>query len=177
MMVLESAAHARKRGATGRCEVAGFGATSDAFHAVMPSDDPEPASRAISLALRDARVAPDEVDYVNAHATSTPIGDVHETKALDRVFGDAIGKVAVSSTKSMTGHMLSAASAIEAVICLGAIERQVAPPTINLDEIDPACAHLSHVRNVAREQKVDITVSNSFGFGGSNTSLVLKRIL
>ncbi|MFO0818391.1 MAG: beta-ketoacyl-[acyl-carrier-protein] synthase family protein [Pirellulales bacterium] len=176
MMVLESATHARRRGAQGRCEVAGFGASSDAFHAVMPSDDPEPASRAISLALRDARVAPDKVDYVNAHATSTPIGDVHETKALDRVFGDAIGKVAVSSTKSMTGHMLSAASAIEALICLGAIERQAAPPTINLDDIDPACAHLSHVRNVSREQKVAVTVSNSFGFGGSNTSLVLRKI-
>lgn len=176
MMILETESHARRRGARGLCEVAGFGATSDAFHAVMPSNDPAPSARAIELALKDARVAPCDVDYINAHATSTPLGDLHETKALDRVFGDDVRKISMSSTKSMTGHMLSAASAIEALICLGAIERQAVPPTINLEEIDPECAHLAHVRNVARQQRVDVTVSNSFGFGGSNTSLVLRRV-
>jgi len=176
MMVLETAAHARRRGIQGRCEVAGFGGSSDAFHSVMPSDDPEPSARAIERALRDARVDPSDVDYINAHATSTPLGDIHETRALERVFGQHLPQVPLSSTKSMTGHMLSAASAIEALLCLGAIERGALPPTINLDEVDPECAHLDHVRKEARPQRVDVAVSNSFGFGGSNTSLVLRRV-
>ncbi|MFO0868588.1 MAG: beta-ketoacyl-[acyl-carrier-protein] synthase family protein [Pirellulales bacterium] len=175
LMVLESASHARRRGVAGRGEIAGFGASSDAFHAVIPSDDPAPAARAIDAALRDAQVAPSEVDYINAHATSTPVGDVHETKALGLVFGDEVRRVSISSTKSMTGHALSAASALEALLCLGALERQVVPPTINLEDVDPQCAHLNHVRNVAREQRVNVAISNSFGFGGANTCVVLRK--
>ncbi|MFO0901941.1 MAG: beta-ketoacyl-[acyl-carrier-protein] synthase family protein [Pirellulales bacterium] len=174
--ILESESHARRRSARPRCEVAGFGASSDAFHSVIPSTDPGPSSRAITRALADARVAPADVSYINAHATSTPVGDVFETKALNQVFGEDVGKPSISSTKSMTGHMLSAASAIESLICLGAIERQVAPPTTNLDEVDPECRHLNHVRNEARPQRVDVAISNSFGFGGSNTCLVLRRV-
>lgn len=176
LLVLEREADARRRRAPAYGEIAGFGATSDAFHLVIPSSDALPASRAIQTALDDARINPDEVDYVNAHATSTPVGDTFETRGLLRVFGARAGAVPVSSTKSMTGHLLSAASAIEAVVCLGALARQAVPPTINLSEIDPECAALCHVPHVAREHRIDTVISNSFGFGGSNTCLVLRRV-
>jgi 3-oxoacyl-[acyl-carrier-protein] synthase II len=175
MFVLESAAGARRRSARAYAEVAGCGARSDAFHMVIPSPDPEPAATAVRQALADARVAPDEVDYINAHATSTPRGDVAEAQALTKVFGEALPKVPVSSTKSMTGHMLTGAAAMEALACLVAIDRGALPPTINLDDPDPEC-NLCHVANQARPQPTRIAVSNSFGFGGSNTCLVLKAV-
>ena len=126
-------------------------------------------------ALADAAVNPDEVDYLNAHATSTPVGDRAEARVLQMVLGDAIRRVAVSSTKSMTGHLLSAAAAVEALACLAALDRQAVPPTINLDDPDPEC-DLCHVPHQARPQRVRVVVSNSFGFGGSNACLVLRQV-
>lgn len=175
MFVMESAASARRRGARPYAEVAGFGSSSDAFHMIIPSSDPEPAVGALRAALADARVRPDELDYLNAHATSTPVGDRAEARVLQIVLGDAIRRVAVSSTKSMTGHLLSAAGAVEALACLVALDHQAIPPTINLDEPDPECA-LCHVPNQSRPQPVKVAVSNSFGFGGSNACIVLRKV-
>ena len=175
MFVLEPAAGARRRGARAYAEMAGFGASSDAYHMVTPSADPEPAARAMRAALADAQVNPDEIDYVNAHATSTPLGDRSESRALRLVLGEAIHQVPVSSTKSMTAHLLSAAASVEAVVGLIALERQALPPTINLDDPDPECA-LCHIPNQARAQTVRVVVSNSFGFGGCNTCLVLRKV-
>ena len=175
MFVLEPAASARHRGARVYGEVAGFGASSDAFNMVIPSPDPEPATAAMRQALEDARVEPARVDYINAHATSTPVGDVAETRVLNAVLGDAVRRVPISSTKSMTGHLLTAAAAVEALACLVAMEREALPPTINLDDPDPEC-DLCHVANEARPGKVRVAVSNSFGFGGSNTCLVLRAV-
>jgi 3-oxoacyl-[acyl-carrier-protein] synthase II len=155
--------------------VAGCGATSDAYHMVIPSPDPGPAEAAMRQAFAEARIEPVDVDYVNAHATSTPRGDAAEAQVLKAVFGDAIRCVPVSSTKSMTGHLLVAAAAVEALACLIAIEHGALPPTINLDDPDPEC-DLCHVTNKARPQRVRVAVSNSFGFGGSNTCLVLRAI-
>jgi 3-oxoacyl-[acyl-carrier-protein] synthase II len=175
LVVLESARRARKRAARPYGRLLGYAARSDAFHLVMPSADPTHAAAAVSAALRDARLNPDDVDYINAHATSTPAGDTFETKALHLAFGPAIEKTPVSGTKSTTGHLLSAASAVEAVIALAAIERNTLPPTINLDNVDPECP-LCHVANHAQERKVDVVLSNSFGFGGCNTALLLGRV-
>jgi 3-oxoacyl-[acyl-carrier-protein] synthase II len=175
LFVLEPAAAARRRGAHAYAEFAGFGSTSDAFHMIIPSSDPKPAARALRMALDDAGANPDEVHYLNAHATSTPVGDRAEARVLQMVLGSAIDRVAVSSTKSMTGHLISAAAAVEALACLVALDRQAAPPTINLDEPDPECA-LCHVPHQAREQPVRLAVSNSFGFGGSNACLVLRKV-
>jgi 3-oxoacyl-[acyl-carrier-protein] synthase II len=175
MFTLESAASARKRSAHVYGEVTGCGASSDAYHMVIPSSDPEPAINAMRQALADACVEPDEVDYVNAHATSTPVGDVAEARVLHAVLGDAVRTVPVSSTKSMTGHLLTAAAAMEALACLVAMERKAIPPTINLHDPDPDC-DLCHVPNEARPDDVRVAVSNSFGFGGSNTCLVLKSV-
>jgi 3-oxoacyl-[acyl-carrier-protein] synthase II len=175
IFVLESASSARRRGARAYAEVAGFGASSDAAHMVIPSENPAPAAAAMQAALASARVEPDQIDYVNAHATSTTVGDRAEARALRLVFGAGTSKTPVSSTKSMTGHLVSAAAAIEAVICIAAIERQALPPTTNLDTPDPDC-DLCHVANQAIAAKVNVTLSNSFGFGGSNTSLVLKKV-
>jgi 3-oxoacyl-[acyl-carrier-protein] synthase II len=175
MFVLEPAASARHRGARVYGEVAGFGASSDAFNMVIPSPDPEPAVAAMRQALADAGVEPAQVDYVNAHATSTPRGDAAEAKVLETVFGDHVRSVPVSSTKSMTGHLLTGAAAAEALACLVAMDRQALPPTINLDDPDPEC-DLCHVANAAWERPVKVAVSNSFGFGGSNTCLVLKAV-
>jgi 3-oxoacyl-[acyl-carrier-protein] synthase II len=174
IVVLESAERARRRGARVYAEVAGFGATSDAFHMIIPSSEPAPAAAAIQAALDDAGVAPMEVDYVNAHATSTPVGDKGEARALHSVFGSHVSRVPVSSTKSITGHLLSAAAAIEALACLAAIEHQAIPPTLNLDNPDPEC-NLCHVPHRAIERPIRVAISNSFGFGGSNTTLVLKK--
>ena len=173
MFVLESAASARRRSARVYAEVAGCGYSSDAHHMVIPSPDPEPATAAMRLALADARLDPSAVDYINAHATSTPVGDVAEARVLETVFGESLLKVPVSSTKSMTGHLLTAAAAVEALACLVAMERRAIPPTINLHEPDPECK-LRHVPNEAQVHQVRVAVSNSFGFGGSNTCLVLK---
>lgn len=174
LMVLESDASLRRRGARAMAEVAGFGATSDASHMIIPSSDPQPAAKAMRLALADAALEPDGVDYINAHATSTPVGDRAEARALHLAFGSAVSDVPVSSTKSMTGHLLSAAASVEVLACLAAFEHQAIPPTINLDVIDPECG-LHHVAHQARQQRVRTAMSNSFGFGGSNTCIVLRR--
>jgi 3-oxoacyl-[acyl-carrier-protein] synthase II len=142
---------------------------------VIPSPDPEPAKAAMRQALTDAQVDPSEVDYVNAHATSTPVGDLAEARILEGVFGTELPRIPVSSTKSMTGHLLTAAAAVEALACLIAMERKAVPPTINLDEPDPEC-NLCHVANQSQTRSVRVAVSNSFGFGGSNTCLVLKAV-
>jgi 3-oxoacyl-[acyl-carrier-protein] synthase II len=175
VFVLEPEAAARRRSARAYARVAGCGASSDAHNMVIPSPDPEPAIAAMRQALADAGVDPSAVDYVNAHATSTPVGDVAEARVLEAVFGEAVRSVPVSSTKSMTGHLLTAAAAVEALACLVAMERGAIPPTINLDHPDPDCS-LFHVPNQARPHCVRVAASNSFGFGGSNTCLVLQGV-
>ncbi len=175
VFVLETAKSAQKRSAKVYGEMAGCGASSDAYNMVMPSPDPEPAVAAMRQALDDAGVAPEAIDYINAHATSTPVGDTSEVRVLEKVFGSAAKRIPVSSTKSMTGHLLTAAAAVEALACLVAMERNTIPPTINLQNPDPECA-LCHVANVAKPHKVRLAVSNSFGFGGSNTCLVLRAV-
>ncbi len=175
VFVLEPATQARRRRARVYAEVAGYGARSDAFNMVIPSPDPGPAIAAVREALHDAGCNPEDVDYINAHATSTPVGDIAEARVLTAVFGDHIHHVPISSTKSMTGHLLTAAAAVEALACLAAMERSALPPTINLHDPDPEC-DLCHVANEARPAKVRVAVSNSFGFGGSNTCLVLKAV-
>jgi 3-oxoacyl-[acyl-carrier-protein] synthase II len=174
ILFLESAERARQRGARIYAEVAGFGASSDAFHMIIPSSDPAPAAAAMTAALQSAEIQPHDVDYINAHATSTPVGDKGEARALHLVFGQHTKNVPVSSTKSMTGHLLSAAAAVEAVACLAAIDQQRIPPTINLDTPDPDC-DLCHVPHTAVARPVNVALSNSFGFGGSNTSLILRK--
>ena len=173
MFVLERADRARHRGARAYAEVAGCGASSDAYHMVIPSPHPEPAIAAMRQALADARLNPGDVDYVNAHATGTLVGDQAEAKVLNTVFASYIAQLPVSSTKSMTGHLLTAAAAVEALACIVALDRQTVPPTINLHKPDPEC-RLRHVPNQAESHKVRVTASNSFGFGGSNTCLVLR---
>jgi 3-oxoacyl-[acyl-carrier-protein] synthase II len=171
--VLERAADARRRGAIVYAEVAGCGSSSDAYHHVIPSSNPAPAAAAMRQALADARIDPREVDHVNAHATSTPVGDTAEATVLRLVFGDDADRIPVTSTKSLTGHLLTAAGAFEALACLTAIRHQAIPPTINLDDPD---VDLCLVPHEARPHRVRVTVSNSFGFGGSNTSLVLRAV-
>lgn len=173
VLVLEPAQRVRQRGGPALGELVGVGMTSDAFHMVVPARDPHQAIRAIRSALADAHVNPEQIDYVNAHGTSTPVGDAVESAALRDVLGSAWQRVPVSSTKSMTGHLLTAAAAIEAVACLTAIAKQAIPPTINLDQ--PDC-ELCHVPHTAREQPVRVAVSNSFGFGGSNTCVVFRQV-
>ena len=173
MFVLERIDRARRRGADIYAEVAGCGASSDAYHMVIPSPHPEPAIAAMRQALADARLDPSDVDYVNAHATSTPVGDQAEAKVLEAVFGNHTSHMPVSSTKSMTGHLLAAAAAVEALACIIALKRQTVPPTINLHHPDPEC-RLRHVPNQAEAHPVRVTASNSFGFGGSNTCLILR---
>jgi 3-oxoacyl-[acyl-carrier-protein] synthase II len=172
MFVLEKAAAARQRSAHVYATLAGCGASSDAHNMVIPSPDPQPAIAAMRQALERAGIGPEDVDYVNAHATSTSVGDIAEAHVLEAVFGHGVKRVPVSSTKSMTGHLLTAAAAVEALACLSAIHRQALPPTINLDNPDPECK-LCHVPHQAQERRVQVAVSNSFGFGGSNTCLVL----
>jgi 3-oxoacyl-[acyl-carrier-protein] synthase II len=175
VFVLEPEATARRRGAKVYASVAGFGASSDAHNMVIPSPDPEPAIAAVQQALADAEVNPVAVDYINAHATGTPVGDVAEARVLTTVFGDAVSRIPISSTKSMTGHLLTAAAAVEALACVVAMERSALPPTINLHDPDPEC-NLCHVANESRPGRVKVAVSDSFGFGGSNTCLVLKAV-
>jgi 3-oxoacyl-[acyl-carrier-protein] synthase II len=175
VFVLERAASARRRDAHVYGEMAGCGLTSDAYHPVIPSPEPAQAIVAIRSALRDARIDPADVDYINAHGTSTPVGDIAEAKALREVFGERINDVPVSSTKSMTGHLLTAAAAIEALACLATFERLAIPPTINLDDPDPEC-DLNHVAHQARTAPVRIAISNSFGFGGSNSCAVFRAV-
>jgi 3-oxoacyl-[acyl-carrier-protein] synthase II len=175
VFVLERTSEAKQRGARRYADVAGFGATSDAYHMVIPCPEPQHGIAAMRQALNDAEIAPAEIDYINAHATGTPVGDVCEAKILHEVLGDSVDSIPISSTKSLTGHLLSAAAAIEAVACLITLEKQVILPTVNLEEPDPECAKLRHVRDKLASAPIDVTVSNSFGFGGNNTCLVLKK--
>ena len=175
ILVLEEYEHAKARGARIYCELGGFGATADAYHMTAPSENGEGPARCMVAALKDAGVNADEVDYLNAHGTSTPLGDVAETRAIKRALGDHAYKTMVSSTKSMTGHLLGAAGGAEAIFSVMAIHAGIVPPTINLDEPGEGC-DLDYVPNVAREARVDVAVSNGFGFGGTNGTLVFKRI-
>lgn len=175
VLVIEEMHHAQKRGAKIYAELAGFGMSADAFHMTAPSDDGEGAARCMSGALKNAVINVDEVDYVNAHGTSTPLGDFAETVAVKRCFGNHSKKLAVSSTKSMTGHLLGAAGGVEAIFSVLAIHHQIAPPTINLVNQDPQC-DLDYVPNVARQMPIEVALSNSFGFGGTNGTLVFRKI-
>ena len=174
VVVLEALEHARQRGARIYAEVIGYGMSGDAYHMTMPTEDGEGAARCMRNALRDAALNPEELDYINAHGTSTPAGDLAETKAIKAALGDAAYAIPVSSTKSMTGHMLGAAGGIEAVFSVLALRDGVIPPTINLDHPGEGC-DLDFVPHTARDAKLDIVMSNSFGFGGTNGTLIFKK--
>jgi 3-oxoacyl-[acyl-carrier-protein] synthase II len=173
-MVLEEYEHARARGATLYCELVGYGVSADAHHMTAPPEDGDGAYRAMRNAVRDAGIDPSQIDYINAHGTSTPLGDVAETIAVKRLLGEGARRVAVNSTKSMTGHLLGAAGGVEAIFTALALRDQVSPPTINLRTPDPAC-DLDYVPNEARRMPIRTALSNSFGFGGTNGTLVLAR--
>jgi len=173
-LVLEELEHARARGARIYAELAGFGMSDDAYHITAPPEDGEGARLSMANALRDAGLTPDAVQYVNAHGTSTPLGDKAETLAIKRAFGDHARKLAVNSTKSMTGHMIGAAGVVEAIFSILAIRDSVSPPTINLDTPDPEC-DLDYVPHTARKLSIEAALSNSFGFGGTNGTLVFRR--
>jgi 3-oxoacyl-[acyl-carrier-protein] synthase II len=175
VVVLEEYEQAKARGARIYAELVGIGMNSDAYHMTAPSVDGSGAAKCMQLALQDGNINLDEVDYINAHGTSTPAGDVAETMAVKRAFGDHAYKLCVSSTKSMTGHMLGAAGGAEAVYTILALYNQVVPPTINLENQDPEC-DLDYVPNTAREMKMDVVISNSFGFGGTNGTLAFRRV-
>ena len=176
ILVLESLEHALDRGASILAEVVGYGASSDAFHAVQPDENGEGASRAMRWALANAGITTEDVDYINAHGTSTPLNDAVETMAIKNVFGERAYAVPISSTKSMIGHALGGAGALEAVACVKTIQDGIIHPTVNQENPDPAC-DLDYVPNVARRQQVDVVLSNSFGFGGQNTCIVLRRFV
>jgi 3-oxoacyl-[acyl-carrier-protein] synthase II len=175
LLVLEEYEAARRRGARIYAELVGFGMSGDAYHITSPSEGGRGAAACMQNALRDAGLAPEQVDYINAHGTSTPAGDLAETQAIRRVFGSHADKLAVSSTKSMVGHLLGASGAVEAIFSVLSLRDQVAPPTINLQSPGEGC-DLDYVPNVARERRMDCVVSNSFGFGGTNGSLVFRRV-
>ncbi len=173
-MILESLEHARKRGARIFAEMAGAGCTADAYHITAPAPGGEGAIRAMRLALRDARLSPDSVDYINAHGTSTDLNDATETQAIKVVFGERAKKIPVSSTKSMIGHLLGAAGAVELVAAIQSIEEGVIHPTVNYEVPDPEC-DLDYVPNKMRKTEVGVALSNSFGFGGHNITLAVRR--
>jgi 3-oxoacyl-[acyl-carrier-protein] synthase II len=175
ILVLEEYESAKARGARIYCELAGFGASSDAYHMTAPSENGEGPARCMKMALNDAKLDAADVQYLNAHGTSTPLGDLAETQAMKRAFGDHAYKIMVSSTKSMTGHLLGAAGGVEAVFSIMALHTGIIPPTINLENPSEGC-DLDYVPNVAREKKIDVAMSNGFGFGGTNGTLVFKRI-
>jgi 3-oxoacyl-[acyl-carrier-protein] synthase II len=175
ILVLEEYEHAKQRGAEIYCELVGFGMSGDAYHMTQPSKGGEGAARCMRNALQDAGLNPEDVDYVNAHGTSTPVGDVAETMAIHKAFGAHASHLAVSSTKSMTGHLLGAAGGIEAIFSVLSMRDSVIPPTINLDNQDPDC-DLDYVPNVARQATVNVAMSNSFGFGGTNGTLIFKKL-
>lgn len=174
VLILEELEHARRRGATIYAELVGYGMSADAYHMTQPPAGGQGAARCMKHALRDAGINTDQIDYINAHGTSTPAGDLAETQAVKSVFGDHAYRVAVSSTKSMTGHMLGAAGGIEAIFSVLALRDQVAPPTINLDNPDPEC-DLDFVPHHARKMALDYVMSNSFGFGGTNGTVIFKK--
>jgi 3-oxoacyl-[acyl-carrier-protein] synthase II len=175
VVVLEEYEHARKRGANIYGEIIGYGLSGDAYHMTSPSEDGSGAIASMSNAIRNAQIDVSRIDYINAHGTSTPLGDAIECKAIKKVFGKSAGSVAISSTKSMIGHLLGAAGGVEAVFCLLAIRDGVAPPTINLDNPDEGC-DLDFIPHTAREMNINITLTNSFGFGGTNGSLVIAKL-
>lgn len=176
VVVLEELEHARARGARIYCELAGYGNTADAHHLTAPSPGGEGAARCMNLALNGADMKPTDIQYVNAHGTSTPQGDIAETLAVKRVFGDHAKSLVVSSTKGATGHMLGAAGSTELVVCAKAIETGKVPPTINIQNQDPQC-DLDYAANQARDLKVDAAINNSFGFGGHNATTLVKRLV
>lgn len=175
IVVLEEYESARKRGAKIYAEIAGYGLTGDAYHLTAPAPGGEGAARCMAMALKNAGVNPEQVSYINAHGTSTPMNDLYETMAIKTVFGDHARKVSISSTKSMTGHLLGAAGGVEAVFTCMAMDKGIVPPTINYAEPDPEC-DLDYVPNTAREARVDYAMSNNFGFGGTNATLLFKKI-
>jgi 3-oxoacyl-[acyl-carrier-protein] synthase II len=175
IVILEEYEHAKKRGAKVYCELIGYGMSGDAFHITAPAEDGAGASRAMESALRDAAISGDQVDYINAHGTSTPLGDIAETRAVKKSFGDHAKKLAMSSTKSHLGHLLGASGGVEAVITAMAMHHNLLPPTINLDNPDPEC-DLDYVAHKARDRKIVCAMSNSFGFGGHNASLLFRKI-
>jgi 3-oxoacyl-[acyl-carrier-protein] synthase II len=174
MMVLEELQHARSRGAQIFAEMVGFGMTGDGYHMAAPPEDGDGAVRCMQMALDDAGLAPEDIDYINAHGTSTPLNDVVETRAIKTVFGQHASKLAISSTKSMTGHMLGGAGGIESVFLALSVQQQIIPPTINLENPDPEC-DLDYVPNTARETVIRAALSNSFGFGGTNAVIAMKK--
>ena len=174
-LVLEELEHAKRRGARIYCELAGYGVSSDAYHITAPAEDGDGAFRCMSNAMRDAGMGIENIDYINAHGTSTQLGDIAETVAVKRLLGERARKVAVNSTKSMTGHLLGAAGGVEAVFSILALQEQVSPPTINLHNRDPLC-DLDYVPNEARKMTIRTALSNSFGFGGTNGTLIFKRL-
>jgi len=174
VLVFENLEHARKRGVNILAEIIGYGATADSYHVTQPMENGEGAAKAMQIALKKAGIAPTEVDYINAHGTSTPLNDTMETKAIKTAFGDYAYRIPISATKSMTGHLIGCAGAAEAATCIMAIRNGVIPPTINLTNPDPEC-DLDYVPNTARKTKVTTALSNAFGFGGHNSVLVLRR--
>jgi 3-oxoacyl-[acyl-carrier-protein] synthase II len=176
VIVLEDLDHARARGARIYAELAGYGNTADAHHLTAPSPGGEGATRCMRMALRTGGLNPEDISYINAHGTSTPQGDIAETRAIKTLFGPHASKVAVSSTKGATGHMLGAAGAVEMIFCAKAIHTDIAPPTINYENADPEC-DLDYVPNTARPMKINAIVNNSFGFGGHNASLSAKKFV
>ncbi len=175
ILVLEEYEHAKARGATIYAELIGFGMSGDAYHITAPDEDADGAARAMAAAIEDAGITPNQIDYINAHGTSTYLNDLNETKAVKRIFKEHAYELAISSTKSMTGHLLGAAGAVEAIFSVLAIKDQIAPPTINLDNPDEDC-DLNYVAHVAQKRRIDYVLSNSLGFGGTNGSLLFKRV-
>jgi 3-oxoacyl-[acyl-carrier-protein] synthase II len=176
VVVLEELEHAKKRGARIYCEIVGYGNTADAFHLTAPSPEGEGAARCMKMALRHGALKPEDISYISAHGTSTPQGDLCETQAIKAVFGECARKIAISSTKGATGHMLGAAGAVEMSVCCLAIKHGIVPPTINYQVPDPEC-DLDYVPNTAREMKVNAVINNSFGFGGHNASIAAKKFV
>jgi len=175
-LILEDYEHAVARGARIYAELLGVGMTSDAYHVSAPDPSGDGVARVMELALKDAGLTKNDIDYINVHGTSTPLGDANETNAIRRVFGEDANKLSISSTKSMTGHLLGAAGAIEAIAAVKAIEHNIVPPTINFKEADPDCGDLDFTFNEARPKEVKVALSNTFGFGGHNASLILKQL-
>jgi 3-oxoacyl-[acyl-carrier-protein] synthase II len=174
VLVLEELEHARRRSAPIYCELAGYGCTADAHHMTQPHPEGREVARAIKIAMLQAKVNASDVDYINAHATSTPLGDICETRAIKLALGNDAKRTVISSTKSMTGHLLGAAGGIEMAVCALALKDGIVPPTINLNDPDPEC-DLDYVPNTAREKKIRVAMNNSFGFGGHNVALIAKE--